>query len=114
MSVERLSHVESKSTAMEDRLDDHGRRISNLEDAVITVRLGMSELHGDLKLNNQATEHIKRSVSSIEGDTKEMIAVYRASPRQREDVKWWAWMAGAAWAVVMAAATVYAAIAGRG
>ena len=73
----------------------------------------MSELHGDLKLNNQATEQIKRSVGSIESDTKEMIAVYRASPRQREDVRWWAWMAGAAWAVVMAAATVYAAIAGR-
>ena len=96
--------------SVESIASDHGTRITGLENRLVDVRLGMAELHADLKANNLATEQIRASVASIESDSKEMIAVYRATPKMRDNVRWWAWLAGAAWATVMAAATLYAAL----
>ena len=111
MPLERVSHLESRTDGIEVTLNQHVERLTELEGKVVDVRLGMAQLHGDLKLNNQATEQIQKSVASIESDTKEMIAVYRATPRQRDDVRWWAWIVAAVWATLMAGATVVQAIA---
>jgi hypothetical protein len=105
----RLSHLKGRSDTVDVRLDEHGRRITVLESGVIDLRLAMAQVHGDLKINNVTTEAIQKSVSSIESDTREMIAVYRATPKMREDMRFWVWVAGAAWATVLAVATVYGA-----
>jgi hypothetical protein len=110
MSVERISGLESRVDSVESIASDHGTRITGLENRLVDVRLGMAELHADLKANNLATEQIRASVASIESDSKEMIAVYRATPKMRDNVRWLAWLAGAAWAAVMAGATLYAAL----
>lgn len=110
MPLQRVSHLESRADGIEVTLNQHGERLMELEGKVVDVRLGMAQLHGDLKLNNQATEQIQKSVASIESDTKEMIAVYRATPKQRDDLRWWAWLIGALWATLMAGATVVQAI----
>lgn len=110
MPVERISGLESRVNSVESVASDHGMRITGLENRLVDVRLGMAELHADLKANNLATEQIRSSVASIEMDSKEMIAVHRATPRMQANVRWWAWLVGAAWATVMAGATLYAAL----
>lgn len=108
--AERISTLETRVDNVESIASDHGSRITGLENRLVDVRLGMAELHADLKANNLATEQIRSSVASIELDSKEMIAVYRATPRMQDNVRWWAWLVGAAWAAVMAGATLYAAL----
>ena len=104
--AERISTLETRVDNVESIASDHGARITGLENRLVDVRLGMAELHADLKANNLATEQIRSSVASIELDSKEMIAVYRATPRMQSTVRWWAWAAGAVWAVVMAVASI--------
>jgi len=109
-SVERLSHLETRVDGVEDAVSSHGSRLLAIEGSVVDVRLGIAQLHGDLKLNNQASAQIQKSVAEIQADTREMIAVYRATPKMRDNVRWWGYLAGALWATIMAGATLYAAL----
>jgi hypothetical protein len=81
-------------------------RVTDLEGKLVDVRLGMERLHGDLKLNTNTAEQIRAAVTRIQEDTSEMIAVYRATPKMRSNTRWWVWVGGVAWAVVMAGATL--------
>lgn len=108
--MQRISHLEGRVAGVEGTMSDHSGRLDKVEQQLVDVRLGMERLHGDLRLNNQATDQIQRSVSKIEADTSEMIALYRATPRMREGARWWVWAGGVAWAVVMVGATIVAAL----
>jgi hypothetical protein len=95
--------------AAEQRITSVENRVTDLEGKLVDVRLGMERIHGDLRLNTDKAEQIRAAVTRIQEDTSEMIAVYRATPRIKTSVRWWAWVAGTVWATVMAWAAIFGA-----
>jgi hypothetical protein len=98
--------TKNMDAAAEKRMTSVESRVTDLEGKLIDVRLGMERIHGDLRLNTDKAEQIRAAVSRIQEDTSEMIAVYRATPRIKSNVRWWAWFGGVAWALIMAGATL--------
>jgi len=107
---ERIVRVEGQVASIVDALDEHGERISALESSITDVKMGLGKLHGDLALNNQVTGQISQRVDAIGSDVKDIVAMYRATPRMAGAVRYVAWAVGAVCTLVITVATVVAAI----
>jgi chromosome segregation ATPase len=63
----RVDAVEGRVGRVEN---DH----ADLRREVAEIRTGMATLHGDLRVNNELTKHIRESVARIENNTRDSFA----------------------------------------
>lgn len=78
----------------EDRFNRIEDRVVNLETQVADVKIGMAQLHGDLKMTAQEMRHVADNVKEIKTDTSEMVSIYKAQPRIQASTKFWMYVIG--------------------
>lgn len=73
------AQVERRMDAAENRIARVETDHADLRREVAEIKTGMATLHGDLRVNNTLTEHIKESVSRIESNARDGFARIEAS-----------------------------------
>lgn len=72
--TEETHSMERRVDAVESRVNRVESDHAELRREVAEIRTGMATLHGDLRVNNTLTEHIKESVSRIESNAQDGFA----------------------------------------
>lgn len=106
---DRVTHLEGRVTSVEGALGDVKTTQQRHAQELLDVRIGMERLHADLRVNNESTRRIDANVSKVVQDTSEMLATYKATPRMREDTRWWVWVISSIAGLVITVSTFYAA-----
>jgi hypothetical protein len=76
-----LGHHDTRIEVVERRVDRVEEDHLDLRREVGELKAGMATLHGDLRVNNALTEHIKDSVSRIERNTSDSFGRIEANTK---------------------------------
>lgn len=107
MGTAEQRNLEARVSNLENGQSETNKRIDLVESGVNRIALRVAELHGDMKMAAAETRNVNNSVQEIKRDTREMIAMYQATPRLRESVRFWVWAIGAAATALVTFSTVY-------